>query len=144
MGIADLCRMIGSDRVGIRSFEKKSVGLERSMAVRSILYLQPKPGARQHLIDAFRRLDVFGHAMRQPGCISIEMLAPAGENAALAVIALWTGREGIEGWINNPWRAESSRELDQFVEEGPDSAIYEIVMATAPELVSIEGEEAPR
>jgi heme-degrading monooxygenase HmoA len=114
------------------------------MAVRSILYLQPKPGARQELIDAFRRLDVFGHAMEQPGCVSVEMLAPADESAPLAVIALWTGRAGIEGWINNPWRAEASRELDQFVEEGPDSAVYEIVMATAPGLTGIEGEEAPR
>jgi quinol monooxygenase YgiN len=114
------------------------------MAVRSILYLQPKPGKRQALIDAFQRLDVFGHAMKQAGCVSVEMLAPADENAALAVIALWTGREGIEGWIYNPWRAEASRELDQFVEEGPDSAVYEIVMATTPDFVGSEGEEAPR
>jgi heme-degrading monooxygenase HmoA len=136
--------MIGSDRVGIRSLEAKNGGLERSMAVRRILYLQPKPGQRQALIDAFRRLDVFGHAMKQAGCISVEMLAPADDNAPLAVIALWTGREGIEGWINNPWRAEASRELDQFVEEGPDSAVYDIVMATAPGIAGIEGEEAPR
>lgn len=100
------------------------------MPVRSILYLQPKPGQRQALIEAFKRLDVFGHALRQEGCISIEMLAPADENGALAVIALWTGPEGIQGWLENPWRAASNQELGQFVEEGLDTAVYEIVLAT--------------
>lgn len=100
------------------------------MPVRSILYLQPKPGQRQALIEAFKRLDVFGHALRQEGCISIEMLAPADENGALAVIALWTGPEGIQGWLENPWRAASNQELGQFVEEGPDTAVYEIVLTT--------------
>ena len=111
------------------------------MPVRSILYLQPKSGQRQALIDAFTRLDVFGHAMLQEGCISIELLAPAEENGALAVTALWTGAEGIEGWLSNPWRTESNKQLGQFVEEGPDSAYYDIVLIT-PGALGMYGEGA--
>jgi quinol monooxygenase YgiN len=123
--------------------KSNSLNLNREtlMPVRSILYLQPKPGQRQALIDAFQRLDVFGHAMQQEGCISIEMLDPADENGALAVTALWTGPAGIQGWLENPWRAESNKELGQFVEEGPDSAYYNIVLTT-PAAPGIHGEGA--
>jgi len=103
------------------------------MPVRSVLFLQPRPGRRQDLIDAFKRIDVFGHALLQPGCVSIEMLAPAEPEAPIAVIALWTGREGIEGWLNNPWRAESTTMLDEFIEETPQSVVYDIVLSVPEE-----------
>jgi quinol monooxygenase YgiN len=110
------------------------------MPVRSVLYLQPKPGCRQALIDAFRRIDVIGHAMEQEGCLGVEMLAPDDSSAALAVIALWTGREGIDGWDRNPWRAESTTELDQLIEQEPVRAVYDIVLASQS-VNNITGEE---
>ncbi len=103
------------------------------MPVRSVLFLQPKPGHRQDLVDAFQRIDVFGHAMNQDGCVSIEMLAPSELEAALVVIALWTDRSGIEGWLNNPWRAESNEILREFIEGTSQSAIYDIILSVPEE-----------
>lgn len=111
------------------------------MLVRSVLYLQPRPGCRQALIDTFERIDVLGHAVKHEDCLSVEMLAPEDQGAPLAVIALWTGREGIQRWIDDPWRVEASRELDPLIEELPDRAVYDIVLAT-PSMASIRGEEA--
>ena len=81
------------------------------MPARSVLYLRPKPGCRQALLDAFRDLDVPGRAMQQAGCLSVELQAPPEEDAPLLVTALWATREAYDGWLTSPWRAESSAAL---------------------------------
>ena len=103
------------------------------MPARSTLFLQPKPGRRDDLIEAFKRIDVFGHALKHEGCVSIEMLTPDEPNDPVAVIALWTSRAGIEGWLDSPRRAESTRDLDPFIERVPESVIYDIVISAPAE-----------
>jgi heme-degrading monooxygenase HmoA len=100
------------------------------MSVRTILTLQPKPGARQNLIEAFKRLDIFGHAMEIDGCLSIEMLSPEDESGPLYVTALWTDRDAISAWQTNRWRSEQTNELDDHLEAGPERAIYDIILST--------------
>ena len=100
------------------------------MPARSVLYLRPRPGCRQALVDAFRDLDVTGRAMHQTGCLSVELHLPPEEDAPLLVTALWATRDAYDGWLNNPWRAESSATLNPLVEEEPAAGIvYDIVLA---------------
>jgi quinol monooxygenase YgiN len=98
--------------------------------VRSVLYLQAKPGMRDALVEVFRRIDVPGHALQQEGCLSVEMQASPDEDGPLLVTALWTHRAAYDGWLANPWREESGKELEPFLaEETPAGVVYDIVLA---------------
>ena len=102
------------------------------MAARSVLYLSPKPGCRAALIVAFARLDVPGHAMEQAGCLSVELQAVPEETdptAPLLVTALWTDRTAYDGWLANPWRAESSAVIEPLLAEEPRGVVYDVLLA---------------
>jgi quinol monooxygenase YgiN len=97
---------------------------------RSVLYLQAKPGMRETLVDVFRRIDVPGHALQQPGCLSVEVQVPPDADGPLLVTALWTDREAYQGWLDNPWREYSGAELAPFLaEETAAGVVYDIVLA---------------
>lgn len=100
------------------------------MAVRTILTLRPKPGQRQAAIEAFKRLDIFGHAIQVDGCLSVEMLESGNDSDSLYVTALWSDRAAIERWQTNRWRAEQTAELDNYLEPGPERALYDIILST--------------
>lgn len=98
--------------------------------VRSVLYLQAKPGMRQQLADVFRRLDVPGHALHQAGCLSVEVQVPPDEDGPLLVTALWTDRAAYDGWLANPWREESGQALEPFLaKETHAGVVYDIILA---------------
>jgi quinol monooxygenase YgiN len=97
---------------------------------RSVLFLQAKPGMREELVEVFWQLDVPGHALQQEGCLSVEVQAPPDEDGPLLVTALWTHREAYDGWLANPWREESGKELEPFLaEETEVGVVYDIVLA---------------
>lgn len=57
---------------------------------RIVLYLQPKPGMREALVDVFRRIDIPGHALQQAGRLSVEVQSPPEADAPVLVTALRT------------------------------------------------------
>lgn len=100
------------------------------MTVRSVLFIKAKPGMQHSLIDTFQRIDVPGNAMRQDGCVSVELQRPDDPDGAILVTALWRDRAAYDGWLNNPWRAFSTAEIEPFVADEPAAgAVYEVVMA---------------
>jgi quinol monooxygenase YgiN len=96
---------------------------------RSVLYLQPKPGMQNALIDVFRRIDVPGNALMQEGCLSVEVQTPPDPDAPILVTALWTHRGAYEGWLANPWREYSGTELDPFLDGDSSAIVYDVVLA---------------
>ena len=97
---------------------------------RSVLYLQAKPGMRNALVAVFRRIDVPGNALRQAGCLSVEVQVPPDADGPLLVTALWRDRAAYDGWLANPWREYSGNELAPFLEnETAAGVVYDIVLA---------------
>lgn len=96
---------------------------------RSVLYLKPKPGMQDALIDVFRRIGVPGNALKQEGCLSVEAQAPPDPDAPILVTVLWTHREAYEGWLANPWREYSGAELAPFLEGDSSAILYDVVLA---------------
>ena len=96
---------------------------------RSVLYLQAKPGMRDDLVEVFRRIDIPGNALRQDGCLSVEVQVPPDEEGPLLVTALWTHRAAYDGWLANPWREYSGSELAPFIEGESHGVVYDIVLA---------------
>ena len=110
---------------------------------RSVLYLQAKPGLRDHLVDVFRRIDVPGNALQQEGCLSVEVQVPPEPDAPILVTALWTHRDAYDGWLNNPWREFSGKELEPFLAgDTGGGVVYDIVLADGD--VSALSAGAPR
>ncbi len=102
------------------------------MPVRSVLYLPVQPGRQHDLVATFARIDVLGHAMQQAGCLGVEVqVAPDDPDAPVLVTALWTDRAAYDGWLANPWRAESGAELAPLLGDEPGAgAVYDVVLAT--------------
>jgi quinol monooxygenase YgiN len=102
------------------------------MAVRSVLYLPVLSGRQRDLVAVFERIDVLGHAMRQTGCLGVEVqVAPDDAEAPVLVTALWVDRAAYDGWLSNPWRAESAVELAPLLRDEPGAgAVYDVVLAT--------------
>lgn len=108
------------------------------MPVRSVLYLQAKPGQRPALVATFARIDVPGHAMRQTGCLGVEVQIAPDDDGPLLVTALWRQRADYDGWLANPWREESTAEIAPFIIGEPAAGIiYDVVLAAgSPEAIT--------
>jgi quinol monooxygenase YgiN len=99
------------------------------LLARSILFMQPREGCREALVDAFRRLDVPGQALRQDGCLSVELQVQPDESAPVLVTALWSDRSAYDGWLANPTRERASEELFALLTERPEGVVYDIRVA---------------
>src|SRR5688500_1719530 len=109
---------------------------------RSVLFLQAKPGMRGELVEVFRRIDIPGNALRQEGCLSVEVQMPPDEDGPLLVTALWTHRAAYDGWLANPGRESSGSELAPFLDGEGHGVVYNIVLAGGD--VSAVAAGAPR
>lgn len=96
---------------------------------RGALFLQAKPGMRDEVVEVFRRIDIPGNALRQEGCLSVEVQVPPDEDGPLLVTALWSHRAAYDGWLANPWREYSGSELAPFLEGESRGVVYDIVLA---------------
>ena len=99
------------------------------MLARSILFMQPREGCRDDLVAAFERLDIPATALRQAGCLSVELQVPPDADAPVLVTALWTDRTAYDGWLDNPRREETSHELFALLTEPPEGVVYDIRVA---------------
>ena len=102
---------------------------ETRVPARSVLFLRAKPGMRDALVDVFRRIDIPGNALRQEGCLSVEVQVPPDEDGPVLVTALWTHREAYQGWLTNPWRDYSGSELAPFLDGESHGVVYDVVLA---------------
>ena len=85
--------------------------------IRSVLYLEPKDGDYEAVVDFYRREDLLGRAVRQPGCLGSELHVPTGGGRGpILVTALWTDPEAYEEWVSSPVRAAGSAELAELVQ----------------------------
>jgi hypothetical protein len=84
---------------------------------------------RDQLVEVFRRIDIPGNALLQEGCLSVEVQVPPDEDGPLLVTALWSYRAAYDGWLANPWREYSGRELAPFLAEENHGVVYDIILA---------------
>jgi quinol monooxygenase YgiN len=104
--------------------------------VRSLLYLRPKRGAGDAIVDYYRRHGVLERALRQDGCLGAELAVPARGEGDIVVTALWRDAAAYEGWVANPSRAALAEELAALVEGELDAAVrgelYEVLLSPTP------------
>jgi heme-degrading monooxygenase HmoA len=100
--------------------------------VRSVLYLQPKDGDYQAVVDFYRRHQILGRAAAQKGCRSSDLQVPRTGLGPLLVTALWDSTDDYRGWLDNEFRKQRGSELSELVEEsagGMRGDLYEVVLS---------------
>ena len=104
--------------------------------VRSVLYLRPKGGDRDAIVDFYRRHGVLERALRQNGCLGAELHVPLQGDGEILVTALWRDAGAYDGWVANPERAAHADELAELAEGDFDSgvrgAVYDVVLSAQP------------
>jgi heme-degrading monooxygenase HmoA len=99
--------------------------------VRSVLYLEPRAGDHDAVVDYYRRTRVLEDAAHVDGFVAAELQVPLG-GGPLLVTALWRDRHAYERWVGHPARARSAEGLTQLVEGGVEAgsrgALYEVVL----------------
>ena len=99
--------------------------------IRSVLYLTPRGGDGQAIVDFYRRHGVLDRAAEQDGCLGAELQLPATGNGDVLVTALWRDADAYQGWLDNPFRSANAEELAELVEGFDDEvrgALYEIAI----------------
>jgi hypothetical protein len=103
--------------------------------VRSVLYLQPRDGAHDALVDFYRRYDILATAVKAAGCRTTELHGPLdGEGPAL-VTALWDDEAAYPGWVDHDLRDNGRDELLTLIDVGDDGVptgqVYRVAVAAA-------------
>src|SRR5688572_15804591 len=100
--------------------------------IRSVLYLDPKDGDYDAVVELFRREDVLGRALTQPGCLGSELHVPTSGSGPILVTALWEDEDAYQGWVTSPVRAVSreplARLLGSELEESTRGETYTVVL----------------
>ncbi len=90
--------------------------------IRSVLYLEPKDGDYDAVVEFYRREDVLGRALCQPGCLGSELQVPTSGIGPILVTALWISPDAYQGWVSNPVRAAGSAALAEHVQGSLDES----------------------
>ena len=100
--------------------------------IKSVLYLQPRGGDHQALVDFFKTRGILERALRQDGCLASDLQIPVGFSGPVIVTALWRDVDAYDGWVNSPDRAANAEDLSSLVEgpfgEGSRGELYEVVI----------------
>ncbi|OZB85004.1 antibiotic biosynthesis monooxygenase family protein [Microbacterium sp. 13-71-7] len=91
--------------------------------IRTTLYVHPRPGDAQRVIDLYEERGVVGRAMTTPGCHSIEIGLLAPRRQMVVVTAKWDNRESYDTWLNCKDRAADIEALSPLLSDPPTPAM---------------------
>lgn len=95
------------------------------MTTHSLLTIPVRDGAEEAFVDAFQRLDVFGHAAQVPEFQGGELLRPQDGGRTFVVHARWSSPDGYRAWLDAPVRATLTAEIQGLVGGEMTSALYD-------------------
>lgn len=96
---------------------------EGKAIIRSVLYLTPKHGDAEKVVDYYRRAGVLERALRQDGCLGATLQLARDGSGRVLVTALWRDAAAYDGWVANPTRTQDAGELSALVEEDLDAGV---------------------
>lgn len=84
--------------------------------IRTVIYLSPKDGNTQALIDYFYSEKVLERSAEIDGFIDAELFSPT-VGTQIMVTATWENESAYQRWIDDPWRAASNERISELLEE---------------------------
>ena len=108
------CKYRGFSRANI--FSRQYAARKEFDVIRTVIYLTPKNGNTQALIDYFHNDKVLEHSAEIDGFIDAELFCPTVGNQIM-VTATWDSEAAYQRWIDDPWRAASNERISKLLEE---------------------------
>lgn len=105
--------------------------------VRSVLYVHPRDGDHQAVVDFYRRNDVLDRAISLDGCLGSSLHVPVTGPGPLLVTALWESEDAYRRWLGDERRHELGDELVSLIDSDvPPAAgeLYEVVLEAGAEV----------
>ena len=100
--------------------------------VRSVLYVRPRSGKADAVVEYYKQKRVLETALEQQGCLAADILVPPDAEEPLLVTALWESGQAYQGWIDNPVRRTFAAELGELVDEdlaNTKGGVYDVAHA---------------
>jgi quinol monooxygenase YgiN len=100
--------------------------------VRSVLYVRPRSGKTDAVVEYYKEKRVLEAALEQQGCLGAEIQVPEDAEEPLLVTALWESGQAYQGWIDNPVRGTFAADLGELLDEDLASVkggVYEVAHA---------------
>jgi heme-degrading monooxygenase HmoA len=92
--------------------------------IRSVLPLRAAAGQASAVEEFYAERGILERARRFPGCRDALLLrSVAGSPATHLVIADWDTAEDYRRWVDDPWRADVSRQLADLLDSGPGEPV---------------------
>jgi quinol monooxygenase YgiN len=83
----------------------------------SVLFMRARPGQRDALVAAFRRLGVLETASRQAGFVESAIHLPLDDDDQILVTAAWATADAYDGWLANPERERLAQAVPDLIDE---------------------------
>ena len=88
-------------------------------SVRSALYLYPKNGDYEAILDYFRNERVLEQSRDSGGFLGASVNVPTSRQGPLLVLAAWREEADYRRWLANPARAAMTPALSTLLEQDP-------------------------
>jgi hypothetical protein len=97
--------------------------------IRTILLLRVQPDKVSAVLDAYRSEHILEYSLEHSECLASELSVATDGSGEVLVTALWPNVLAYEGWLNNLWRAQSSKRLTEILAQSEVGAgkTYEVV-----------------
>jgi quinol monooxygenase YgiN len=85
--------------------------------IRTILTLTAAPEQVAEVVAQFHKQGILQHSLDHSDAISSEIGVATDGSGTIVVLALWPNLEAYDGWVQNPWRAESNKRVAEFLKD---------------------------
>jgi hypothetical protein len=83
--------------------------------IRTVLLLRVQPDQVATVLDTYRTEGILEYSLEHSECLASELSVATDGSGEVLVTALWLDIAAYEGWLNNPWRGQSSTRLAEML-----------------------------
>jgi hypothetical protein len=84
--------------------------------IRTLLTLTAAPEHIPEVLALYENEDILQYSLDHSDAIASEISVATDGSGLILVTALWPDQAAYDGWVGNPWRAESNKRLAAILE----------------------------
>jgi quinol monooxygenase YgiN len=85
--------------------------------IRTVLTLSVDPAMVNSVLDLYREEGILQYSLDHSEAVSSEISVSSDGSGTVLVTALWPDEAAYDGWVQNPWRAESNARLAELLKD---------------------------
>jgi quinol monooxygenase YgiN len=85
--------------------------------IRTLLTLRLEPAKISEVLDLYRADDILQYSLDHSDAVASEISVAADGSGEILVTAVWPDAAAYQGWLDNPWRAQSGVKLRELLRD---------------------------